>query len=158
MKNVLAYAQTFGRRHGTMHPCEQPKRKQSPNGGKHEAKPLPGVEEWHLRTNPVAQVQLASPESKLNGIEHTGGGRRTTATHQELVDAEAGVDGDDAAPVVLHPPLHRGPRRVLRQQLRQTLARGAQRQRVREEEAVTSRAQSSENGSRKPETNRRRVP
>lgn len=39
-------------------------------------------------------------------------------THEELVDAEACVDGDDAAAVVLHPPQHRGPRRVLRQQLR----------------------------------------
>jgi hypothetical protein len=49
-------------------------------------------------------------------------------THQELVDAEAGVDGDDAAPVVLHPAQHGRPRRVLRQQLRQTLAGQAQRQ------------------------------
>lgn len=56
-------------------------------------------------------------------------------THEELVDAEAGVDGDDAAAVVLHPPLHRGSRRVLRQQLRQAL------ERVTSTEAVTSRAQ-----------------
>ena len=53
------------------------------------------------------------------------------ANHQELVDAEAGVDGNDASPVVLHPPRRRRPRRMLRQQLRQTLARGARRQIVR---------------------------
>jgi hypothetical protein len=70
-------------------------------------------------------------------------------THEELVDAEACVYGDDAAAVVLHPPQHRGPRRVLRQQLRQALERATK--------AVTSRA-GWRNRDAEPRKPRRRVP
>ena len=71
--------------------------------------------------------------------------------HEELVDAEAGVDGDDAAAVVLHPPLHRGSRRVLRQQLRQPLEHATS------AAAVTSRDQG-QNCSGEPPNPWRRVP
>ena len=99
---------------------------------------------------PDATTSKRPQETEANGTNRQRGwvGVRT---HEELVDAEAGVYGDDTAAVVLHPPLHRGSRRVLRQHLRQPLERATS------TAAVTSRDQG-QNCSGEPLNPWRRVP
>lgn len=99
----------------------------SPNGAKHDTETISPSHSVTFPNQTKPTITRTREEIEAGGgrVDRRGG---ATTTHEELVDAEASVYGDDAAPVVLHPPLRRGPRRVPRQQLRQTLARDARAQ------------------------------
>jgi hypothetical protein len=133
---ALAFAQTFGGHHVTTQRSNVPVQAQS-IAQRHWQQAL--TETHHSMVQADCTITTHGTRIEAEG-GHWSRWDGREVTHQELVDAEAGVDGNDAAPVVLHPPQRRCPWRVLRQQLRQTLAGQAQGHGAREAEAVTSRA------------------